>query len=209
MLEAEVDVAQGAEGAVGADLGGADGAFEDAGDLGEGEFLEAGEEEDFAVVAVELGEGGVEQGVVVAGGGVVGGVRTLVGVVVEIGGIGGVGGGAGAAEVVGGAAAREVIHPGGEAAVVAVGVAVFEHPLENRLREVLGDGALAGEFDEKAEERAVMALEQLPERVELAVADGQHQGVVGAWFGGGGGVHGGQSAGAINQSGARRNMNFV
>jgi hypothetical protein len=33
--------------------------------------------------------------------------------------------------------------------------------------------------------------------------------VVGAWFGGGGGVHGGQSAGAINQSGARRNMNFV
>ncbi len=209
MLETDVDLAEGAEGAVRADLGGADGAFEDAGDLGEGEFLETGEEEDLAVVAVELGEGGVQQGVVVACGGVVGGMRRVVGVFVEVGRIGGVGSGPGPAEVIGGTSAGEVIHPGGEAPVVPVGMPVFEHPLENGLREVLGGGPLAGEFDEEAEQGAVVALEELPERVELAVPDGQHQGVVGAWFGGGGGVHGGQSARAINQSGARRNMNFV
>jgi len=101
------------------------------------------------------------------------------------------------------------MHPGGEAAVVAVGVAVFEHPLEDGLREILGGGALAGEFHQKAEQRAVVAFEQLAERVELAVADGQHEGMVGTWFGGGGGIHGGQGAGAIIRSGARRNMNFV
>jgi hypothetical protein len=208
LLEADVDVAQFVEGAVGADFGGADGAFEDAGNFGEGELLETGEEEDFAVVAVEAGEGGVQERVVVAQGGVVAGVGSVVGVVLEIGGIGGVRGGVRFAEVVGGAAAGEMIHPGGEAAVVAVGVAVFEHPLENGLGDVFGGGVLAGEFDQKTEERAVVALEEFAERVEFAVADGEHQGVVGAW--GGGGIHRRSGAGGafFNHGRARMNTDF-
>ena len=136
LLEPEIDVAQFVERAVGADLGGADGAFEDAGDFGEGELLEAREEEHLAVVAVEAGKRGVEERVVVADGGAGAGVGRVVGVILEGDGVGGVGCGVGFAEVVGGAAAGEVIHPRGEAAVVAVGVAVFEHPLEDGLRDV-------------------------------------------------------------------------
>jgi len=185
-LEGEEDVAKFLEGAVGADLGGADGAFEDGGDFGEGEFLKAGEEEDLAGVVVEAVEGEVEEGVVVAGGGVVAGVGAVVGMIGEVLRVSGDGSGGGFAEVVGGAAAGEVIHPGGEAAVVAVGVPVFEHALEDDLRDVLGGGALAGEFDEKAEKGAVVAFEQDAEGVEFAVAHGEHEVVVGERFGGGG-----------------------
>jgi hypothetical protein len=191
-LEADVDIAEFAQRAMSADFGGADGAFEDAGDLSEREFLETGQEEDLAVVAVEAGEGGVEQDVIVANGGVVAGVGAFVGVLLEIGGISGVGRGVGFAEVIGGAATGEVIHPGTETAVVAVGVAVFEHPLEDGLCDVLGRRALTGEFHEKAEERAVVAFEEFPERVQFAIADGEHEGVVRALFGGG--VHGGGQA---------------
>ena len=56
----------------------------------------------------------------------------------KIRGIGRLRGGVGFAEMVRGAAAREVIHPGGEAAVVAIGVAVFQHPLKNNLGDILG-----------------------------------------------------------------------
>ncbi len=45
-----------------ADFGGADGALEDAGDFGEGEPLDAAEEQDLAVAAVEPAEGGVQEG---------------------------------------------------------------------------------------------------------------------------------------------------
>ncbi len=205
LLEADVDIAEFAQCAMSADFGGADGAFEDAGDLGEGEFLEAGEKKDFAIVAVEAGEGGVEEGVVVAGGGMVAGVGALVGVFLEIGGISGVGRGVGLAEVVSGAATGEVIHPGAETAVVAVGVAVFEHPLEDGLCDVLGRRALTGEFNEKAEERAVVAFEEFPERVQFAIADGEHQDVVGALFGGG--VHGGRVR-VFNHGWRRMNTDF-
>ncbi len=171
---------------MGADFGGADGAFEDGGDFGEGEFLEAGEEEDLAGVAVEAVEGEVEEGVFVAGDGVIAGVGAVVGTIGEVLRIGGDGGGGGFAEVIGGAAAGEVIHPGGEAAVVAVGVAVFQHALEDDLGDVLGGGALTGEFDEKTEERAVVAFEEDAEGVEFAVTDGEHEVVIGEGFGGGG-----------------------
>lgn len=189
---------------MGADFRGADGAFEDAGDFGKREFLETCEQQHLAIVAIEAGEGGVEERVIVADGGVVTGMRPIVGVVLEIGGVGGVGRGVGLAEVVGGAAAREVIHPGREAAFVAVGVAVFQHALKHRLRDVLGSGAVAGEFHEEAEKRAVVAFEEFAERVEFAVADGEHQGMVGAWFGGG--VHG--SGAVFNHEGVRRDTNF-
>lgn len=162
-----------------ADLGGADGAFEDARDFGEREFLEAAQEEHLAIAVIEAAEGGAEEGVVVAGGGGLAGVGAVVGVMMEVGGIGGVGRGVGLAEVVGGAAAGEVIHPGGEAAVVAVGVAVFEHALEDDLGDVLGGGAVAGELDQEAEERAVVPFEEFAERVEPAIPDGEHQGMIG------------------------------
>jgi len=174
---------------VGADLGGADGALEDGSDFGEREFLEAGQEEDFAVVAIEAVEREVKERMFVAGGGVVAGVGAVVGAFGEVLWIGGDGGGGGFAEVVGGAAAGEVIHPGGEASVVAIGVAVFQHALEDGLRDVFGGGALAGEFDEEAEELAVVAFEEDAERVEFAVAHGEHEIVIGEGFGGGG--HGG------------------
>lgn len=179
-MEAEINGAELLQGAVGANLGGADGAFEDAGDFREGEFLKAAEEENFAVALVEAGEGGVDQRVVVADDGGVTGVGAVVGVVLEIDGIGGIRGGVGLPEVVGGAAAGEVIHPGGEVPLVAVGVAVFEHAFEDDLGDVLGGGPLAGKLDEKTEERAVVALEEFAKGVEFAVADGEHQGVVGA-----------------------------
>ena len=77
-----------------------------------------------------------------------------------------------------------MIHPCGEAAIVAIGVPIFQHPLENGLSDVLRGGSMSGELDEEPKERSVMPLEELTECVELAVAYGQHQGVIGAFFGG-------------------------
>lgn len=173
---------------MGAHFGGTDGAFENAGDFCEGEFLEAAEEENFTVVAIEAREGGVEEGVIVAGGGGFTGVGTVVGVVLEIDRIGGVRRGVGLAEMVRGAAAGEVIHPRGEAALVAVGVAVFEHALEDDLRDIFGGGAVASEFYEEAEERTMMAFKEFAERVQLAATHGEHEFVIGSRSEG---VHGG------------------
>lgn len=183
---------------MGADFGGTDRAFEDARDFGEGEFLKAAEEEDFAVVAIKAGERGVEERVIVAGGGGFPGVGALIGVMLEIDGIGGVRRGVGLAEVVRGAATGEVIHPRGEAAFVAISMAVFEHALENDLGDVLGGGAMTGEFYEEAKERTMMAFKEFAERVQLTAAHGEHELVIG---GGGEGVHGGDEVvcGVINR----------
>lgn len=197
----KIKVAQGAQGAVRANFRGPDGAFEDAGDLGEREVLKAAEEEDFAVVAGEAAEGGVEEGVVVAGGGVFAGVGRVVGMRVKRGGIGGGGPMGGLAKMVGGAAAGELIEPGGERALVAVGVPVFEDALKDRLREVFRGGALAGEMAKKTEEPAVVALEELAEGIEVAGADGEHEGVIGS---GGGGVHG-EAGGSVSRGRAGGN----
>ena len=207
LLEFEINRAQLVESAVGADFGGADGAFEDAGNFGEREFLETREEQDFTVIAVEAGEGGVEESVVVAGGGAVAGVGRVLGVVRQVGGVGGKWSGVGFAEMVGGAAAGEVIHPRGKTAVVAIGVAVFEHPLENGLGDIFGGGALAGELYEEAEERAVVAFEEFAERVEFTVADGEHKSVVGTRCEGG--VHRGSGvASGFNHGWTRMNTDF-
>lgn len=115
---------------------------------------------------------------VVAGGGALAGMRRVVGVVLQIARVGRSGGGGGLAEMIGGAAAREVVEPRGEGAFVAVGVAVFEDALKHGLGDVLGGGAVARELDEEAVERAMVALEELAERVEVAVAHGEHQGVI-------------------------------
>ena len=67
--------------------------------------------------------------------------------------------------MIGRGAPRQMIHPGGEAAVVAVGVPVFEHPLKHRLRHILGGRAVPGMLHEKTEQRAMMALEQFAQRI--------------------------------------------
>jgi hypothetical protein len=84
----EVDVAQFAEGAVRPDFRGADGAFEDAGDFGKREFLEAREQEDFAIIVVQTGERGMQQRVIVVSRRVLRGVRRLVRVFIQIDGVG-------------------------------------------------------------------------------------------------------------------------
>ena len=173
------------------DAGGADRALEDAGDLGERELLEAREEEDLAVVAVEAAEGAVKEGMVVpARRGLVGAAR-LVGVGLQVGGVDADGRRGGLPEMVAGAAAGQVVHPGREAALVPVGVAVLEHPLEHGLGDVLGRGPVAGQLGQVAEEGAVVALEELAHAVQVAVADGEHELMVGK---GGVGFHGRGSA---------------
>lgn len=192
---------------MGADFGGPDGAFEDAGDLGEGEFLETAEKEDLAIIAIEAGEGGVEKGVIVAGRGGFAGVGSVVGVVLKICRIGGVRGGVGFAEVVRCAATSEVIHPSGEAAFVAVSMAVFEHALEDDLRDILGGSAMPREFYKETEERAMMAFKEFAERIQLTAAHGEHEFVIGARCEG---VHGGDGVvfEGINREQARIDRNI-
>ena len=64
-------------------------------------------------------------------------------------------------------------------ALVAVGVAVLEHPLEDDLGDVLRRRPVAGQLREVAEEGAVVALEELPHAVQVAVAHGEHELMVG------------------------------
>ena len=59
---------------------------------------------------------------------------------------------------------------------------------------------------QKTKQRAVMTLEEFAERIELAVADGEHQGVIGALFGSG--VHGGGRFRAFKHGRAGMNMDF-
>ena len=118
--------------------------------------------------------------------GAVGGVRRLVGHGLEAVRVGGRGGGVAAAEMVGRDLAGEVVDPGGELALVTVGVAVFQDAVENQLHEVFAGAAVAGEADKKAVERPLMTLKQLAELVDFAGAHGDHEIVVG------GGVHGWQ-----------------
>lgn len=180
---------------MGADLGRSDGALQDAGNLRERKFLEAGEQQHLAILMVELGEGRVEQRLVIARRGVLAGVRSVVHVVVKLRRVGGVRRGVGPAEMICGTSTCQMVHPRREAPVVAIGVAVLQHPLEDRLRHILGSRSIAGELQEKAKELAMMPLEKIAQRIELAVAHGQHQRMVGPVFGGS--IHGG----ALNPGG--------
>ena len=131
---------------MGTDLGRADGAFEDARDLGKREFLETAEQQDFAIIVVQPVECDVEQVVFVAGRRPITCVGSVIGVVVQILRINWSGGRGRFAEVIGGAAAGQMVHPCGETPVIAIGVPVLQHPLENDLGDVLGYGTVPGEF---------------------------------------------------------------
>ncbi len=99
----------------------------------------------------------------------------FIGVVVKVGRIGGSGRFVGFAEMIGGAASGEVIHPGGEVSLIPVGVPVFEHALEDDLGDVLRGRAITGVFSEEAKKRSVVFFEEFSERVEVALAHGEHQ----------------------------------
>src|SRR5258708_5407043 len=116
----EVAVAEGTEGAVGADLHGADAAVGEAGDFLVAESLEAVEREHLALLEWQLGEGEAHDREVVAGGGAVGGVGRVVGKIVQVGRVARRGRGGGFPEVIGGDLAGEVVDPRGELAFVAI-----------------------------------------------------------------------------------------
>jgi hypothetical protein len=79
-----------------------------------------------------------------------------------------------------------MVHPGCEATLVAIRVPILEHTLKRGLDYVLRRRRVPRQFDEKAEKPPVMAVEQFSERVQIAVANGEHQLVIG---GGSGAVH--------------------
>ena len=89
------------------------------------------------------GECRSQQLVIVVRAGVLGGMRRIVHVVLEIGWIGRVRRSAGLAKKIRGTAPGEMVHPRREAAIIPIRVAVFQHTLEHRLQDVLGGGAVS------------------------------------------------------------------
>ena len=83
-LKGEEDVAQFTKSAVGANLGGAGGAFEDVGNLRKREFLKTAEQQDLAIIVVQSAQCDLEQGLFVASGGAIACVGSVVSVVVQI-----------------------------------------------------------------------------------------------------------------------------
>ncbi len=164
---------------MGADLDGANGAVEEAGNFLVVEMLEAGEHEHLALFERQAGEGGAQQDEILGRGRLVGGRQVGGGVMMEIGRIGGRRRGGVLPEVIGGHFARDVVDPGGELALVAVGVPVFEDAVEDNLHEVLAHGRLVGQAHEETEERPVIALEQFAEPPDLSGAHGNHEFVIG------------------------------
>ena len=148
---------------MGADLDGADGAVEQPGDLLVLEVLEAREDEDLALLERQAGEGLAESDQVLGRRGLLGGRGSASGSRCQVGRVGGDRGGGVLAEMVGGDLAGEVVDPGGEPALVAVGVPVFEDAVEDDLHEILADRRLVGQAHEETVEAPVMALEEFAE----------------------------------------------
>jgi hypothetical protein len=106
--------------------------------------------------------------------------------------------------VVGGNLAGKMVDPGGELALVAVGVPVFQDAVENELHEILAGGALAGESHEETIERPVIALEQVAQPLDLAGAHGEHEFVIGGIRG----VHSDGFLRGLNHGWTRMNTDF-
>lgn len=58
-------------------------------------------------------------------------------------------------------------------------MAVLEDALEYGLGDVFGCGVLTGKLDEESKQRPMVPFEEFAERIKIAVANGQHQSVVG------------------------------
>jgi hypothetical protein len=176
--EFEITITQCPERTVRPDLHGADAAVEETRDVLVGKILEAMEREHLALLERELGERGAHQHEIVARGGAIGRVGSLVREIVQIRWVAGRGGIGGLAEMIGGHPAGEVVDPGREFSFVAISMPVFKDAEEHELYKVLAGRAMAGQADEKAVERLVMTLEKVAQPVDLAGAYGEHQLVI-------------------------------
>lgn len=107
-------------------------------------------------------------------------------------------------EMIGRTTAGEMIHPRGEATVIAIGVPIFQHALKYCLRDVFGGRAIAGEFYEKPKQPPMVAFKELAQRVQFSVAHSQHQVVIGKGCCSSG-FHG---SGVFNHERRRLNMYF-
>jgi hypothetical protein len=164
------------------------------------EVLESREHKHLALLGVERGQRSMETLSFVSRYRTIGRMRSLVWGGIQFGGIGGLTGGLVFSEMVRGDLSGEVIDPGGEPALVAVGVPVFEDAIEYELDQVLACRAVAGVAHKKAVQRAMVPFEELAELVDLASADGYHEFVVGEW------VHGGRHG--INHGRTRLKMQW-
>ncbi len=106
--------------------------------------------------------------------------------------------------MIGGDLAGEVVDPGREFPLVAIGVAIFEDAKEHELHEVLARGAMTGEAHEKTVERLVMTLEEVAQPVDLAGADGEHQFVISSF----GSIHVSRGAEGISRWRGRVSTNI-
>ncbi len=189
---------------MGAHFRGADGTFEDGGNFGKREFLKTTEQENFAIIPIEPVQGVVQDFMIVTGDGFVPGVRLVVGVMLQIGRIGGRGRPLGFAIVIHGTAPGQVIHPGGEATFVAVGVPVFEDALKHDLSDVFGGRAVVGQFGQKTKQRTMVAFKEFAQGIELTFAHGEYEFVVGLR---GRGFHG-SVTGRVNRGNAAGNRDI-
>jgi hypothetical protein len=160
------------------DFRSAGGAFQNGRHLGEGQFLKTAEQEHLARVTIETAERNAQEGVVVTSGRVIARVGTIVRLLAERLRICCGRSGGGFAKIIGRTSARQVVHPRGKTSVIAIGMPVLQHALENRLRDIFGGAAMAGELYEEAKKRTVMTFEKLTERVEFTIANGEHEVVV-------------------------------
>ena len=87
--------------------------------------------------------------------------------------------GAARPEIIGARVACDPEEPGFKPAFVTPRRAVFQHPHEHVLHEVLRSGRIAGHPREKLEERAMVPLEQDSELGDVASAHGVHECLVG------------------------------
>jgi len=116
-----------------AHLDGADAAVEQARELLVVDVVEPVQGEQLALLERQRAERAAHEGEVVGLRGLFGGVRRVVGHLVQVVGLVETDGGVGVfAEVVGGDLAGEMVDPGGELALVAVGVPVFQDAVEKR-----------------------------------------------------------------------------
>ena len=82
-------------------------------------------------------------------------------------------------EIIGARVARDPEEPGFKPAFVTPRRAIFQHPHEHVLHQVLRSGRVAGHPREKLEKRAVVPLEQNSELGDVASAHRMHECLVG------------------------------
>jgi hypothetical protein len=75
--------------------------------------------------------------------------------------------------------ARDLIHPGPERRSRLVTAPVLEHAVKRVLDHVFTTGRIRGQSIEEIEQRHVVTLEELTQRLDFVIADAEHQLLVG------------------------------